>query len=679
MCGIAGLLNLDGAPVSAALLQDMTDSLSHRGPDGEGRWTEGHVGFGHRRLAIVDLSPSGRQPMTSHDGRYVLTFNGEIYNHVELRREVEGAGAGAWRGHSDTETLLEAIALWGLEAAIGKSVGMFALALWDRRERRLLLARDRFGEKPLYYGWAGRSFLFASELKALRRHPRFVGEISRSALRLLAARAYVPAPLSIYEHVYKLPPGCILTIAGAGQAARPVSTIREGGDVSIARYWSYRDVVAEGLRNPIEAEEEALEQLEQALAASIGGQSVADVPLGAFLSGGIDSSTVVALYQKHSARPIRTFSIGFEEAAFNEAEYAKEVARHFGTDHDERYVTAREAREVIPLLPAMYDEPFGDSSQIPTHLVSRFARGQVTVALSGDGGDELFGGYNRYFLAAELWRRMNRLPGPVRSLLGASLGKVPPAAWNRLVNLLPGASRPPHFGMKVQKALRTMSHASRLDDIYNSFLDEWTMEGSPVLGTGAAPALCPFDLDAGGAAPDTVRMMYCDAVSYLPDDILAKVDRAAMAVSLETRVPFLDHRLAAVAARIPLRMKIGEGRGKNILRKLLYRHAPQRLFDRPKTGFGIPVGAWIRGPLREWAEDMLEPRRLREEGYFDPSKVEGRWQQHKRGEVDHVSSLWPILMFQAWKREDDSGRRLSPSLLVPDARAAPSLPASRAG
>jgi asparagine synthase (glutamine-hydrolysing) len=640
MCGISGILNLDHSPVSSAVLQRMTDVIAHRGPDGEGQWIDGNVGLGHRRLAIVDLSPSGEQPMTSHDGRYVLTYNGEIYNHVALRREVEAAGPRAWRGHSDTETLLEAISIWGLEQALGKCVGMFGLALWDRRERILHLARDRMGEKPLYYGWAGDSFLFGSELKAMRKHPRFDNPINRTALRLLAARGYVPTPLSIYQDVFKLEPGCILTVGNAR------------GEATLTRYWSYRDVVAAGLADPIAREEEALEQLEQALAESIRGQSVADVPVGAFLSGGIDSSTVVALYQKHSASPIRTFSIGFEEAGFNEAEYAKEVARYLGTDHNERYVTARETQDVIPLLPAMYDEPFGDSSQIPTHVVSRFAREQVTVALSGDGGDELFGGYNRYFLAAQLWGRMNRLPGPLRSGLGGAFGAVPPQVWNGLVRALPGR-RPEHFGMKVRKVFRTMRHATRLEDIYNSFLDEWTVEGSPVLGANGAADQCAFQFDVGEGADDTVRMMYCDSVSYLPDDILCKVDRAAMACSLETRVPFLDHRLTEVAARIPLGMKIGGGRGKNIVRKLLYRHAPERLFDRPKAGFGIPVGSWIRGPLREWAESLLDPRRLRDEGYFDAAKITARWQQHQKGGVDHVQSLWPILMFQAWQQDQE--------------------------
>jgi asparagine synthase (glutamine-hydrolysing) len=661
MCGIAGLIA--GRRADPELLRAMTDPIAHRGPDDSGIWIDagGRVGLGHRRLSIIDLSPSGHQPMLSSDGRWAIAYNGEVYNHAELRREVEAAGGGpgaagrAWRGHSDTETLLEAIALWGLEAALKKSVGMFALALWDLKERRLLLARDRFGEKPLYYGWAGGDFLWGSELKALRAHPGFDNEIDRQALGFLAARAYIPAPLSIYRRIFKLEPGCILEVNEAAPAhpldAAPPPDGPKAGDVRITRYWSYRSAVAAGLSDPIGSEEEALERLEEALAAAIRGQSVADVPVGAFLSGGIDSSTVVALYQKHTAGRVRTFSIGFEEAAFNEAEYAKEVARHFGTEHHERYVTVAEARDVIPLLPSMYDEPFADSSQIPTHLVSRFAREQVTVALSGDGGDELFGGYNRYVGAARLWKQMKRLPAPLRSAVGRSFGEVPPAAWNGLARLLPGG-RQPHFGTKVQKALRTMGAAAGVTDVYDSFLDEWSAEGSPVIGAGR---LGGFDLDPAPGAPDPVRMMYCDAVSYLPDDILCKVDRAAMAVSLETRVPFLDHRVAEIAARIPLHMKINGGTGKHILRRLLYREAPSTLFERPKTGFGIPVGAWIRGPLREWAEELLDPRRLAAEGHFDAAAVQRRWRRHLQGEQDATQALWPILMFQAWREAEKSG------------------------
>jgi asparagine synthase (glutamine-hydrolysing) len=409
--------------------------------------------------------------------------------------------------------------------------------------------------------------------------------------------------------------------------------------------------VADGLTQPIVREEDALERLEAVLAEAIGGQAIADVPVGAFLSGGIDSSTVVALYQKYSSRKVRTFTIGFEEAGFNEAEYARQVAAHFGTEHNERYVSVREAQEVIPTLPAMYDEPFADSSQIPTHLVSRFAREQVTVSLSGDGGDELFGGYNRYIGAARMWGQLKRLPRPLRAAAGRTLGGLPPSAWNRLVNLLPGARRPPHWGTKVQKAFRTMGGASSLDDVFNTFLDEWSAERSPVLGGEELPGQCAFDLEPGGSAPDAVRMMYCDARSYLPDDILCKVDRAAMAVSLETRVPFLDHRVAELAARIPLDMKIRGGTGKHILRRLLYREAPQALFERPKAGFAMPVGEWIRGPLRPWAEELLDHGRMAQEGWFDADIVHRRWQQHLKGQRDSTPALWAILMFQAWSAE----------------------------
>ncbi len=660
MCGIAGIVSHQA--LDPAVVRRMTEPIAHRGPDDEGAWvdSEAGVGLGHRRLSIVDLSPLGHQPMESNNGRYVIVFNGEIYNHAALRGELDGAGYGPssnavpWRGHSDTETLIEGIATWGLEATLEKCVGMFAFALWDRRERELHLVRDRFGEKPLYYGWAGGRFVFGSELKALRSVDGFDNPVDRRALKLFASRSYIPAPLSIYENIYKLLPGSILTLSP--QAARqapsgPPEVGSSGGGLSLRRYWSYRDVVGAGLANPIQDEEEALYQLEQALASAIQGQSVADVPVGAFLSGGIDSSTVVGLYHKYSSAKVRTFSIGFEEAAFNEAEYARQVAAHFGAEHNERYVTVRETQDVIPLLPAMYDEPFADSSQIPTHLVSKFAREQVTVALSGDGGDELFGGYNRYFGTARLWKHMKKLPRPVRAGLGRGFGALPAETWNSLSAVMPARRRPPHFGTKVQKAFRTMARASTVDTVFSTFLDEWSASPSPVIDGAAMPAQCGFDMDVGEGAPDAVRMMYCDAVSYLPDDILCKVDRAAMSVSLETRVPFLDHHVAAVAARIPIEMKIRGGSGKHILRRLLYREAPQAMFERPKAGFGIPVGEWVRGPLRGWAEDLLERNRLKEDGFFDPAIVHARWQQHLSGQSDSTHAIWSILMFQAWRQE----------------------------
>jgi asparagine synthase (glutamine-hydrolysing) len=658
MCGIAGLFSPKLA--DPGLVRRMIGPIAHRGPDDQGVWTdqEAGIGLGHRRLSIVDLSPLGHQPMESNGGRWVLSYNGEIYNHAALRSELQAARPGtAWRGHSDTETLVECISAWGLEATLRKSVGMFAIALWDRKSRELHLARDRFGEKPLYYGWAGRDFVFASELKSIREHPRFDARIDRSALRVFAARTYIPAPLSIYERVFKLEPGCILSVTVAGACSPSLEPAVEGSGrdgLKLTRYWSYRDVMAAGYAEPIEDEDEALDRLEQALAEAIGGQSVADVPVGAFLSGGIDSSTVVALYQKYSSNPVRTFSIGFEEAGFNEAEYAKAVAKHLGTVHNERYVTVKETRDVIPLLPAMYDEPFADSSQIPTHLVSRFAREQVTVALSGDGGDELFAGYNRHFAAPALWQRLGRLPRPVRAMIGSPLSRLPSSLWSSAGGLLPGR-RQPHFGSKVKKALRVAGAARSFDDVYTSFLDEWSFEPSPVRGAGGAGV--PFDMDFAPGAPDTLRMMYCDAVSYLPDDILCKVDRAAMAVSLETRVPFLDHRVAELAARIPMWMKVRGGKGKHILRELLYREAPRALFERPKAGFGIPVGEWIKGPLRPWAEDLLDRYRMAGEGWFKADIIQRRWEDHLAGRRDSTPALWAVLMFQAWQRQEPESRR----------------------
>ena len=651
MCGIAGIVGASGIDQQA--VARMLVPIAHRGPDDEGIWLdpEAGVGLGHRRLSILDLSPAGHQPMLSANGRYVLTFNGEIYNHPELRAALEADGAvpeGGWRGHSDTELFLEGISTWGLVEALHRSVGMFAFALWDRKERRLSLVRDRFGEKPLYYGWAGKDFLFGSELKALRSHPRFDTAIDRAALRVFVSRTYVPAPLSIYERVFKLPPGCVLSL-DLRAASTPLSAPPEEGTcggLTLERYWSYRDVVERGLQDPLSANDDVLEELESLLAAAIAGQAMADVPVGAFLSGGIDSSTICALYQKYSTVPIRTFSIGFEEAGYNEAEDAKRVAAHLRTVHHEHYVTVREARDVIPLLPAMYDEPFADSSQIPTHLVSRFARAQVTVALTGDGGDELFAGYNRHFAAPKLWQQLQKMPRPLRTATGAPLSRIPSSFWANVANLVPGR-RQPHVGGKLQKALRLAATADSFDEVYCSFLDEWSHESSPVVGGGGAAP--PFDLAVD--APEAVRTMYCDAVSYLPDDILAKVDRASMAVALETRVPYLNHRVAEFAARIPLDLKVRDGRGKHILRALLTTLVPRELVERPKTGFAIPVGEWIKGPLRPWAEDLLDPAAMRAEGFLDPRIVGQRWSDHLAGQRDSTAALWAILMFQAWLRE----------------------------
>ena len=650
MCGIAGLVS--NGTIDPNVLRAMGDAIAHRGPDDHDQWIEPQagVGFSHRRLAILDLSPRGHQPMASANGRYVISYNGEIYNHEALRAELDAAGAspeGGWRGHSDTETLLQCIVVWGLAGALRNAAGMFAFSLWDAKEQTLALARDRFGEKPLYYGWVGGDFVFGSELKAIRAHPRFDGAIDRDALALYAARTYIPAPFSIYRRIFKLEPGCILTVSpSAATSPRdgPVETSAPG--LALERYWSYRDVVRDGLDNPIEDAGEALDALEQVLAKAISDQSVADVPVGAFLSGGIDSSTIAALYQKYSAIPVRTFTIGFEEAGYNEAVDAKAVASFLKTDHNEHYVTVNEARDVIPLLPAMYDEPFADSSQIPTYLVSRFARQQVTVALTGDGGDELFGGYNRHIMAPRLWGQLKRVPAPLRAAIGP-LGQIPSNLLGGVAGLFPG-TRQPHIGAKLQKAFRVAGSARKFDDVYRSFLDEWSGEQSPVIG--ARRAIGFPQVDFGIAGSDALRTMLCDAISYLPDDILCKVDRASMAVSLETRVPFLDHRVAELAARLPIALKVNGGVGKSILRQLLYREAPAALFDRPKAGFAVPVGHWIKGPLRGWAEELLDPSRMRSEGYFDPVPIQRRWRDHLSGRRDSAPALWAVLMFQAWLR-----------------------------
>lgn len=642
MCGITGIMSK--RPVDADTLRRMVGRLRHRGPDDEGIWIDpsGHIGFGHRRLAIVDLSAAGHQPMASADGRYVLSYNGEIYNHIELRRELEQIfGPLPWRGHSDTETLVEAIAHWGLEPTLTRCVGMFALSMWDTKLRTLYLARDRFGEKPLYYGWVGGDFVFASELPAIQLHPKFDKRIDRNALSAFVARNYVPAPLSIFEGVYKLPPASILSLAADGEHSPE--------HVKIVPYWSYRETVLAGLEQPFVTESAALEGLEAALANAIVGQSLADVPVGAFLSGGIDSSTVVALYRKYSSQPVQTYTIGFEDAAYDEAPAARAVARHFGTHHHEHYVTAGDVQDVIPRLAATYGEPFADSSQIPTYLISAFARGEVTVALSGDGGDELFGGYNRYLGLASAWQRMERMGPSMRAMAGNAVAAIPASMWHGLARV-GGRAPQAHFGEKIRKSFRIMGGASDTDDLMAAFLDEWWEEGSPVIAADQRNASRTDEMD-GLTLPAPMAMMYRDAVDYLPDDILCKVDRASMAVSLESRVPLLDHRVAAVAARIPIGMKIRGGRGKHVLRQLLYREAPRELFERPKAGFAIPIGQWLKGPLRGWAEELLDPARLREEGWFDPTQIQRRWQAHLSGERDSTAALWGILMFQAWLRE----------------------------
>ena len=651
MCGIAGYLS--PSEIDSTLLRRMGGCLSHRGPDDGGEWLDvtAGVGFAHRRLSIVDLSPAGHQPMASADGRYVLSYNGEIYNHSDIRRELDREhGPLAWRGHSDTETLIEAIARWGLEATLGKCAGMFALSLWDTKERLVHLARDRFGEKPLYYGWVGGDFVFASELAAIRLHPRFDNDVDAKALNLYTARNYIPAPLSIYRHIYKLPPASILSASLGAATERPSDPPRAGfasAHIRIAPYWSYRQLVLDGLHNPFEDEHSALEALESVLSRAVMSQSLADVPVGAFLSGGIDSSTIVALYQKYADRPVKTYTIGFDDPAYNEAPAAMAVAQHLGTEHHELYLTAADAQAVIPRLASMYGEPFADSSQIPTYLVSAFARQGVTVALTGDGGDELFGGYHRHVMAPRFWEQMKPLPRLLRLALFGPVSRLP-GSWLSACGGLAGLSPVAREGDKIRKFARVASAAASFDDVAESFLDEWYGTSSPLL---AATIVKEWPEPLAESSAPAVQMMYCDATSYLPDDILAKVDRASMAVSLETRVPFLDHRVAEVAARIPLSMKIQGRRGKRILRQLLATELPEHLFERPKAGFAVPVGEWIRGPLRPWAEDLLDPARMSEEGWFDPKIVGRRWHDHLTRRRDSTPALWAVLMFQAWYRD----------------------------
>jgi asparagine synthase (glutamine-hydrolysing) len=579
--------------------------------------------------------------MASVSGRYVMVFNGEIYNHLEMRREL---GDVKWRGHSDTETLLAAIDARGLERTLRDAVGMFAIALWDREERTLYLARDRLGEKPLYYGLQDGVFLFASELKALRAFPGFRAEVDRQALGLLLRHNAIAAPYSIYKGIYKLQPGTVLKMS-------PADVSGNGLPVPWP-YWSLREVAEEGQRNPFTGSDaEAGEELERLLRRSIAGQMVADVPLGAFLSGGIDSSSVAALMQAQSDRPVRTFTIGFREWGYDEAAHARAVAAHLGTEHTELYVSPEETLAVIPRLPELYDEPFADPSQIPTFLLSELARRHVTVSLSGDGGDELFGGYNRYVWASSVWRRMHWLPRGVRAAAAGMLTSIPPAAWNkafrRLDGFLPVAWRQANPGDKLHKLADVLAVRSP-EEIYERLVTYWENPEDVVQGSaGSLPA--PADRGRSMELPDLEhRMMYLDSVSYLPDDILVKVDRAAMGVSLETRVPFLDHRLVDFAWRLPLSMKIRDGRGKWLVRRMLDRHVPRALIERPKMGFGIPLDAWLRGPLKGWAEGLLDAPRLAGEGFFNPGPVEAMWRQHLGGGRNWSHHLWGILMFQAW-------------------------------
>lgn len=647
MCGITGFIDFSrqtAADCGLALAEAMAAAIRHRGPDDGGTWSDAAHGvfLAHRRLSIVDLSAAGHQPMASVSGRYVIVFNGEVYNHGEIRQRLEGV---AWRGNSDTEVMLAAVEQWGLEAAVQQFVGMFAFALWDRQTASLTLVRDRFGEKPLYWGQFGSTLLFGSELKAMKQHPAFVSAVNRDALAGYMTYGYLPGTASIYEHVQKLQPGSMRVFQADGCSSEQV-------------YWSAVDAALSGRANEFEGNDTAAaSHLENLITGSVRQQLLADVPVGAFLSGGVDSSTIVALAQAHSRSPVKTFTIGFEEAGYNEAVYAEQVAKHLGTDHMELYVSHQDALNLIPDLPDLYDEPFADSSQIPTFLVSKLARSRVAVSLSGDAGDELFCGYNRYKLADRLWRRSRQVPAGLRQVFATGLNATPIVAWDAVGvaarKLKPGAGIPVHLGDKLHKFARVLGMAENSASLYESLLEQWQdvdglVKGArPVSRLTADASTWRSDLDLNH------RMMLLDTVSYLTDDILVKVDRAAMGVSLESRVPLLDHRIYEFAWQLPMHMKVRDGQGKWLLRQVLYRYAPRELIERPKVGFAVPIGLWLRGPLKDWAANLLDPARLSREGYLDAARVTKIWNEHQRGHRNWHYPLWCVLMFQAWLEKND--------------------------
>ncbi len=651
MCGITGILT------SSSIINDlhvtiasMTQTLSHRGPDSCGVWVdkESSCAMGHRRLSILELSNHGSQPMHSPCQRYTLVFNGEIYNHLSLRAELINSGYRIdWRGYSDTETLLACIVVWGIRATLIRTLGMFALALWDSAENQLTLARDRFGEKPLYWGWVGQGdkqlFVYGSELKSIKACPGFDNKINRSALSLYLQYSIVPSPHSIYQDIYKLSPGCFLTLRAIDRPKRLVC---------VESYWHISDVVRNGLADPIVNEKEAVSMLDDTLRKAVALQAVADVPLGAFLSGGVDSSTIAALMQVQSASPIKTFTIGFDEVGFDEAPYALAVAHYLGTEHHEVRVTAKDTLSVIPLLPHLYDEPFADSSQIPTYFLCQSARNKVVVALSGDAADELFGGYNRYTFSCRLWNKIQVLPTALREVLGHGIQRLSVKSWDHLACLLPGKYGIDRLGDKAHKLAHCMTAVHSVDELALSFSTAWPKTMNMLQNMVHSDLAIDNVFGLSELVEPEHRMMLLDAITYLSDDILTKVDRAAMGVSLETRMPFLDHRVVELAWRLPLKMKIRDGQGKWALRQVLYNYVPKELIERPKAGFAIPVGVWLRGTLREWAEELLDAKRLEEEGYLNSPMIREVWKQHLSGRYDWTSRLWTVLMFQAWLEQN---------------------------
>lgn len=649
MCGIAGCL---GSPLDTDVLNHALDTalqaIHHRGPDGGGRHIEPEAGLalGHRRLAIVDLSPAGHQPMHDAGGRLTLVYNGEIYNHAELRAALDrdSGGALAWRGHSDTETLLAGFARWGIEETLQRSVGMFAIALWDRATRVLTLARDRLGEKPLYVGRAGGSLLFGSDMASFRRWPGFNARLNRRAAALYMERGWVPGPDTIYEGFRKLPPGHLMTVRA--------EDLRNSDWPASRPYWSILSVVHEARTRTAPASlEEAVNRLDVLLRKAISRQMIADVPLGAFLSGGVDSSTVVGIMQAISNQRVRTYSIGFHEKSFDEAQHARLVAKHLGTDHTALYVSPSDALTLVPRLASTFSEPFADASQLPTMLLSSLTRQHVTVALSGDGGDELFGGYNRHLVGAGLWRRLAPVPGQIRAAMAKGLSSVSPETWNRLYGAVGGAL-PRRLRMRLPGAkLHKLASVLNSPDTRSFYLGL----SAPGRDAGLMRDAAPSSLPALNSVPTDMapaeQMMLMDAMTYLPDDVLVKVDRSTMAASLEARAPLLDHTVFEFAWTLPLAYKIADGLGKRVLRGVLDHYVPRALIDRPKMGLTTPIDAWLRGALRDWAEALLSRDRLAHDGVLDPQAVRTLWDYHLSGRADHSSQLWTVLMFQAWREQ----------------------------
>ncbi len=636
MCGIAGFIGAASGSDAGTIAEAMAKSIAYRGPDDQGIWidAESETALVHRRLSIIDLSAAGHQPMLSADERYVISYNGEVYSFQPIAAELAARGH-KFRGHSDTEVILELFAANGIEPTLKRMIGMFAIALWDRRDRTLTLMRDRLGIKPLYWAKLGHTFLFGSELKALRAHPGWTPRIDQSAVAAFMRHNYIPAPRTIYEGVYKLEPGTVLTLPWRGEP-------------KISRYWDARSIARDGSHNPVEGSDvELTEQLESLLKDAVGRRMIADVPLGAFLSGGVDSSTVVALMQAAKSGTVKSFSIGFDIEGYSEAHHAAAVAKHLQTDHTELTVTSKEALDVIPRLADFYDEPFADSSQIPTYLVSAMTRKHVTVALSGDGGDELFAGYNRYQLTQRFWRSLSLMPRAVRKGAARAITAVRPDRWTQLLSALPSRLRPPQVGDKVHKAAAVLRLDSA-DAVYRRLVSHW--EPSEIMPQVAEPRSILDDATVAKDFPDLLdRMQFLDLVTYLPDDILTKVDRASMAVALEARVPLIDHRVVEFAWRLPENVKVRNGTSKWILRQVLYRHVPPELIERPKMGFGIPLGEWLRGPLRDWAETLLNEQRLRQAGLLDAGMVRRYWADHLDGRRNWQYLLWDVLMLEAWR------------------------------